>query len=114
MIDTVGLRTETTLNYTGFAAQRADAAGGADTAHGAERTGGPDRSHDPVMYSKPFTFKSVFNRTKEEQIEYICEDSRIQVTPDGRQSYHAPRRCRAPPRVRPWGQIGINPMRISE
>ena len=46
--------------------------------------------HDPLTYSRPFTFKSVFNRTKEEQIEYICEDNRIQVTPDGRQSYHAP------------------------
>ncbi|MDP9083661.1 MAG: hypothetical protein M3N50_07845 [Pseudomonadota bacterium] len=30
--------------------------------------------NDPVMYSKPFAFTSVFNRTREEQIEYVCED----------------------------------------
>jgi hypothetical protein len=30
--------------------------------------------NDPVMYSKPFAFTSVFNRTRQEQIEYVCED----------------------------------------
>lgn len=30
--------------------------------------------NDPVMYSKPFAFTSVFNRTSQEQIEYVCED----------------------------------------
>lgn len=29
---------------------------------------------DPVMYSSPFVFTSVFKRTSEEQIEYVCED----------------------------------------
>jgi len=44
-----------------------------------------------VMYSKPFTFTSIFKKVDEEMIEYICEDGRIAVTPDGRQTYAAPK-----------------------
>ncbi|MDP9083652.1 MAG: hypothetical protein M3N50_07800, partial [Pseudomonadota bacterium] len=90
VIDTVGLRAETTLNYTGLPHSEQ-----LRLVERMRRTA-PDvledliEIHDPLMYSKPFTFKSVFHRSKQEQIEYICEDSRIQVTPDGRQSYHAP------------------------
>ncbi|MDP8984555.1 MAG: hypothetical protein M3N97_05835 [Pseudomonadota bacterium] len=90
VIDTVGLRTETTLNYTGLPHSEQ-----LRLVERMRRTA-PNvledliEVHDPVMYSKPFTFKAVFNRIKEQQIEYICEDSRIEVTPDGRQSYHAP------------------------
>jgi len=90
VIDTVGLRAETTLNYTGLPHSEQ-----LRLVERMRRTA-PDvledliEIHDPLMYSKPFSFKAVFNRTKQEQIEYICEDSRIQVTPDGRQSYHAP------------------------
>jgi hypothetical protein len=90
VIETVGLRAETTLNFTGLPHSEQ-----MRVVERVRRTG-PDvledliEIHDPLTYSRPFTFKSVFNRTKEEQIEYICEDNRIQVTPDGRQSYHAP------------------------
>lgn len=44
--------------------------------------------NDPVNYTKPFTFLSYFNRTKEQQIEYVCEVNNIEVSPEGRQIYH--------------------------
>jgi len=87
VIETVGLREETTLNFTGLP-------------HSAQlrvleriRRTAPDtlvdliEIHDPMMYSKPFTFKSVFHRTDQEQIEYICEGNQVKVTPEGRQTY---------------------------
>ena len=90
VIDTVGLRDDTTLNGTGLPHSV--------EMHLTERMSrtSPDtlvdliEVNDPVMYTKPFTFKTVFKRTEQQQIEYVCEDSRISVTSDGRQSYHAP------------------------
>jgi hypothetical protein len=34
-----------------------------------------------------FTKTDVFHKREDPMIEYVCEDSRIQVTPDGRQTY---------------------------
>ena len=90
VVETVSIREETTLNFTGLPHS--------DKLKVIERftRTPPDlltdmiEIDDPVMYYKPFTFKSVFKKTDRPQIEYICEDSRIQVTPDGRQSYHTP------------------------
>lgn len=90
VIETVSLREETTLNFTGLPHSAA-----MKVVERISRTD-PDtlvdliEIDDPVMYFKPFTFKSVFRRSADAQIEYICEDGRIQVTSEGRQSYHAP------------------------
>jgi hypothetical protein len=42
---------------------------------------------DPTDYYAPLTFTSEFDKTDDALIEYICENSRISVTPDGRQTY---------------------------
>lgn len=87
VIDTVSLREETTLNFTGLPHSA--------EMHVVERIKrlGPDRLEDvievtdPKMYSKPFTFVSILKKSDEDLIEYICENSRVEVTSDGRQTY---------------------------
>lgn len=87
VIDTVALRADTTLNFTGLPHSA--------KLHVVEhiRRTAPDTLvdmiliDDPVTYSKPFTFKSVFKKGIEEQIEYICERSNIKVDAAGRQIY---------------------------
>ncbi len=90
VVDTVGLRDETTLNFTGLPHST--------RMHILERITrtAPDtlvdviEVDDPATYYKPFTLKSVFVKSDEEMIEYICEKPRIQVTSDGRQTYSDP------------------------
>jgi hypothetical protein len=93
VVDTVALRADTTLNATGLPHST--------NMRVIERfsRAGPDtlvdqiEIRDPETYSKPFVLTSVFTKTdvfhkrEDQMIEYICEDSRIQVTPDGRQTY---------------------------
>lgn len=93
VLDTVALRADTTLNATGLPHST--------NMRVIERLSRSDPDtlvdqieiRDPETYSKPFVFTSVFTKTdvfhkrEEPMIEYICEDSRIQVTPDGRQTY---------------------------
>jgi hypothetical protein len=87
VIDTVSMREETTLNFTGLPHST--------QMHVVERIKrlGPDRLEDvievtdPQTYSRPFTFTSILNKSDEDLIEYICENSKVQVTPDGRQTY---------------------------
>ena len=87
VVDTVALRADTTLNFTGLPHST--------SLHVIERISrsAPDKLvdlieiDDPLTYSKAFTFKSIFTRSDEELIEYICENETIHVTPDGRQTY---------------------------
>jgi hypothetical protein len=87
VVDTVGMRADTTLNFTGLPHST--------SLHVVERISrlAPDKLvdlieiTDPLTYSKSFTFKSIFSRSDEELIEYICENDTIHVTPDGRQTY---------------------------
>ncbi|MDP9084886.1 MAG: hypothetical protein M3N50_14155 [Pseudomonadota bacterium] len=87
VIDTVSMREETTLNSVGLPHSA--------EMHVVERIKrlAPDRLEDvieitdPQTYSKPFAFTSIFNKSDEDLIEYICENSKVEVTPDGRQSY---------------------------
>ena len=87
VIDTVSLRSETTLNFTGLPHS--------EKMHVVEHLKRTDPNtlvdsitvDDPEMYTKPFTFTSIFKKTDEELIEYICENSKVEITPDGRQTY---------------------------
>ncbi len=87
VVDTVAMRTETTLNFTGLPHS--------SSLHVIERISrrAPDKLidlieiDDPLTYAKPFTFTSIFTKTDEEMIEYICENDTIHVTSDGRQTY---------------------------
>ncbi len=91
VIDTVAMREETTLDFNGLP-------------HSAQmrvieriKRAAPNKLvdeitiDDPATYFKPFTFTSVFTKTREEMIEYICEDTRMRATPDGRQDYSFPK-----------------------
>ena len=87
VIDTVGLREETTLNFTGLPHSESMHVVERITRTAPEQLTDVIEVTDPVMYSKPLKFVSIFKKTKEELIEYVCESSRIEVTPDGRQTY---------------------------
>ena len=91
VIDTIGMRDDTTLDFTGMPHSTQMHI----TEHMKRTT--PDtlldeiEVDDPGMYTKPFTFKTVLNRTQEQMIEYICEDTRIRSTADGRQDFASPK-----------------------
>ncbi|MDP9084889.1 MAG: hypothetical protein M3N50_14170 [Pseudomonadota bacterium] len=91
VIETVAMREETTLDFNGLphSAQMR-------VIERIKRTA-PTKLvdeieiDDPATYFKPFTMTSVFTKTAEEMIEYICEDTRMRATPDGRQDYSFPK-----------------------
>jgi hypothetical protein len=93
VIDTVALRADTTLNNTGLPHSTNMRVIERLTRSDPDTLVDQIEIRDPDTYSKPFVLTSVFAKTdvfhkrEEPMIEYVCEDSRIQVTPDGRQTY---------------------------
>lgn len=87
VIDTVGMREDTSLNGSGL-----PHSGKMVVTERLHRTD-PDtlvdrvEINDPVDYTKPFTFESIFVRSPQKQMEYICEKNNIQVDAEGRQIY---------------------------
>ena len=87
VIDTVSLREETTLNFSGLPHSEQMHVTERITRTAPTQLTDVIKIDDPVMYTKPFTFTSIFNKSDEDLIEYICENSKVLVTPDGRQTY---------------------------
>jgi hypothetical protein len=93
VVDTVALRADTTLNPTGLPHSTSMRVIERFSRSDPDTLVDKIEVRDPETYSKPFVMTSVFTKTdvfhkrEDPMIEYICEDSRIQVTPDGRQTY---------------------------
>ncbi len=91
VIDTVAMRAETTLDFNGLPHSEQMRVTERIKRIAPDKLVDDIQIDDPVTYFKPFTMTSVFTKTAEELIEYICEDTRMRATPDGRQNYVFPK-----------------------
>jgi hypothetical protein len=91
VIDTVAMREETTLDFNGLPHSEQMRVIEKIKRIAPDKLVDEITIDDPATYFKPFTFTSVFTKTAEELIEYICEDTRMRASPDGRQNYSLPK-----------------------
>ena len=87
VIETVGMRDDTSLNGSGL--PHSSKMQVIERLHRTDPDTLIDRVeiNDPVDYVKPFTFESIYTRSAQKQMEYICEKNNIQVDSEGRQVY---------------------------